>query len=61
MWRTERDLLPGETLAPSLYEFGETLEEWGRGVLALVGDDPLVVVGRSVRRLLRAGGGSSGT
>jgi pimeloyl-ACP methyl ester carboxylesterase len=48
MWRAERDLLPGATLAPSLYGLGTTLEEWAHGVLALAGDEPLVVVGCSV-------------
>jgi pimeloyl-ACP methyl ester carboxylesterase len=48
MWRAEGDLVPGGTFAPSLYRLGETLEEWAQGVLASVGDDPLVVVGCSV-------------
>jgi pimeloyl-ACP methyl ester carboxylesterase len=48
MWRAERDLLGGEALAPSLYRFGTRLEDWARGVLDLVGDEPLVVVGCSV-------------
>jgi pimeloyl-ACP methyl ester carboxylesterase len=48
MWRAEQDLLGGEALAPSLYRFGARLEDWARGVLDLVGDEPLVVVGCSV-------------
>jgi pimeloyl-[acyl-carrier protein] methyl ester esterase len=48
MWRAERDLLPDGTLSPSLYRFGTTLEAWAQGVLSLVGDEPLVVVGCSV-------------
>jgi pimeloyl-ACP methyl ester carboxylesterase len=48
MWRAERDLVGGATVAPSLYRFGATLEEWAQGVLGLVGDDPLVVVGCSI-------------
>jgi hypothetical protein len=49
MWRAERDLVPGATFAPSLYRLGSTLEEWARGVLASVGDDPLVVGGGGPR------------
>lgn len=48
MWRAERDLVPGETFAPSLYRLGATLEEWASTVLASVGDEPLVVAGCSV-------------
>jgi hypothetical protein len=28
MWRAERDLVSGQTFAPSLYRLGATLEEW---------------------------------
>jgi pimeloyl-[acyl-carrier protein] methyl ester esterase len=49
MWQAERDLAPGGTaIVPTLYRFGESLEEWARGFLDLVGDEPLVVVGCSV-------------
>jgi len=48
MWDAERDLLPGRTLAPTLYRFGASLAEWAEGVLSLAGDEPLVVVGCSV-------------
>lgn len=47
MWRAEQPLL-GDTLTPTLYRLGTTLEEWAHGVLDLAGDDPLVVVGCSV-------------
>jgi pimeloyl-ACP methyl ester carboxylesterase len=48
MWRAVPDLAGVETLAPSLYQFGRTLQDWAHGVLALVRDDPLVVVGCSI-------------
>jgi pimeloyl-ACP methyl ester carboxylesterase len=48
MWRAVPDLAGVETLAPSLYQFGRTLQDWAHGVLALVGEDPLVVVGCSI-------------
>jgi pimeloyl-ACP methyl ester carboxylesterase len=48
MWAGERDLAGGATIAPTLYGLGESLEEWAQGVLALVGDEPCVVVGCSV-------------
>ena len=47
MWQAERDLAPGMVIAPSLYRLGETLEDRAYGVLALVGDEPFVVVGCS--------------
>src|SRR5262245_23248067 len=48
MWRAERGVLPDLTVVPSLYRFGVTLEQWAEGVLSLVPDEPLVVVGCSV-------------
>lgn len=48
MWQAERDLAPGGVVAPSLYRLGETLEDWAQGVIALVGDEPVLVVGCSV-------------
>ena len=42
------DLLPGVTLAPNLYDLGETLQEWAASVLALTNDDQLIVVGCSI-------------
>jgi len=47
MWEGERELVPGGTIAPALYRLGESLEEWAQGVLALVGEEPIVVVGCS--------------
>jgi pimeloyl-ACP methyl ester carboxylesterase len=48
MWRSVGRGLRHEVVAPSLYQFGSTLEEWAAGVLRLAGDGPLVVVGNSV-------------
>lgn len=48
MWDAQLDLIPGRTIAPTLYGFGSTLEDWAHGVLDIVGDEPFVVVGCSV-------------
>ena len=40
--------LAGECFAPTLYDFGNDIEAWARGVLDVVGDGPLVVVGNSI-------------
>ena len=48
MWRSVGQGLRHDVVAPDLYPFGSTLEEWGAGVLRLAGDGPLVVVGNSV-------------
>jgi pimeloyl-ACP methyl ester carboxylesterase len=48
MWAGEGDVAGGATIAPNLYGLGDSLEEWAQGVLALVGDEPCVVVGCSV-------------
>jgi pimeloyl-ACP methyl ester carboxylesterase len=48
MWDAHLDLFPGRTIAPTLYGFGPSLEDWAHGVLDLVGDAPFVVVGCSV-------------
>jgi pimeloyl-ACP methyl ester carboxylesterase len=48
MWDAEQDLLPGHTLAPTLYRLGASLTDCAEGVLSLAGDEPLVVVGCSV-------------
>lgn len=47
-WAGQMDLLPGRTFAPTLYSFGDTMEEWASGVLDAAGDGPLIVVGNSV-------------
>jgi pimeloyl-ACP methyl ester carboxylesterase len=48
MWVNEMQLLPERTIAPTLYEFGESIEDWARAVLDLASEGPLVVVGNSV-------------
>lgn len=48
MWANEMQLLPERTIAPTLYEFGESIEDWARAVLDLASEGPLVVVGNSV-------------
>jgi pimeloyl-[acyl-carrier protein] methyl ester esterase len=48
MWRAEREVLADLMVVPSLYRFGTTLEQWAEGVLSLVPDEPLLVVGCSV-------------
>jgi hypothetical protein len=34
MWRAQSDLMPGATLAPTLYPLGDTIEAWAAAVLA---------------------------
>jgi len=48
MWANETELDPAATVAPTLYGLGATVEQWARGVLDLVGDGPLVLVGNSI-------------
>jgi len=48
MWAPQADLLPGATIAPTLYGLGDSIEEWARAVLDLTDGGPLVVVGSSV-------------
>jgi pimeloyl-ACP methyl ester carboxylesterase len=49
MWVNEMGLLPGATLAPTLYSLGESIEDWAHGVLDFTDDkEALVVVGNSV-------------
>lgn len=48
MWIGQMDLLPGHTHAPTLYGFGDTVEEWAAPVLKVVDGDQLIVVGCSV-------------
>ncbi len=47
MWKNEELLPCDSTIAPSLYRFGDSLEQWAEGVLDLCGAGPLVVVGSS--------------
>ncbi len=48
MWAPQADLLPGATIAPTLYGLGDSIEEWARAVLDLTDGGPMVVVGSSV-------------
>lgn len=48
MWTSEMHLLPERTIAPTLYGFGESIEEWARAILDVASEGPLVVVGNSV-------------
>ncbi|MBL8691022.1 MAG: GNAT family N-acetyltransferase [Rhodospirillaceae bacterium] len=48
MWDGQKDLLPGATHAPTLYGFGDTVEDWARGALKLVSGDRVIVVGCSI-------------
>ena len=48
MWASEMQLLPKATIAPTLYSFGESIEDWAKAVLNLATDEALVVVGNSV-------------
>ena len=34
MWAGQMDLLPGASIAPTLYGLGDTVEEWAAAVLA---------------------------
>src|ERR1700733_2868413 len=48
MWANCMQLLPGKTIAPTLYVYGESIEDWAEAVLELTSDGALVVVGNSV-------------
>lgn len=48
MWAYEMQLLPNGTIAPTLYSFGESIEDWAQAVLDLANEDAFVVVGNSV-------------
>jgi len=48
MWVNQMDLLPADTIAPSLYRFGDRIETWAASVLAETRGDRLVVAGCSV-------------
>lgn len=49
MWSAHMNLLAGATIAPTLYGFGDTLQEWAAHVLAACGeDDELILVGNSI-------------
>src|SRR5882724_3064882 len=48
MWAGQKHLLPGSTYTPTLYSFGDSIEEWAAAALKLAKGDRLVVVGCSV-------------
>jgi pimeloyl-ACP methyl ester carboxylesterase len=48
MWVNQMDLLPADTVAPSLYGFGDRIESWAASALAEASGNRLVVVGCSV-------------
>ncbi|NKB55368.1 MAG: alpha/beta fold hydrolase [Alphaproteobacteria bacterium] len=48
MWSGQMDLLPGSTYAPTLYDFGNTVELWAIEALRLATNSRLIVVGCSV-------------
>ncbi len=48
MWAQEMKLLPGNIIAPTLYSYGESIQDWARAVLDMTTDEALVVVGSSV-------------
>ena len=48
IWDNELRALGSPCVAPTLYDLGDTLEEWAGGVLDLCGSGPLVLVGNSV-------------
>lgn len=48
MWDQTTAALAGETLAPDLFDLGDSIEDWASAVLDEVGSDELIVVGCSV-------------
>jgi pimeloyl-ACP methyl ester carboxylesterase len=48
MWGQVTAALDGETLAPDLFDLGDSIEDWASAVLDEVGCDDLIVVGCSV-------------
>jgi len=48
MWAAQLDLLPGATYAPTLYGFGDRVEDWAAEALKLPKGDQVIVVGCSV-------------
>jgi pimeloyl-ACP methyl ester carboxylesterase len=48
MWARQLDLLPGATLTPDLYSFGDSIEAWAARCLQLAKGTRLIVVGCSV-------------
>jgi hypothetical protein len=50
MWDRQMAWLPASTFAPTMYQYGQSIEEWAAGVLDEVGDEELFVVGASIGR-----------
>ena len=48
MWAAQMDLLPRSSYAPTLYGYGNTIEEWGSEALKRAPTDRLIVVGCSI-------------
>ena len=48
MWAAQLDLLPGATYAPTLYGFGDRVEDWAAEALKLPRGNQIIVVGCSV-------------
>lgn len=48
MWDAQLDLLPGATYAPTLYGFGDCVEDWAAEALKLPRGDQVIVVGCSI-------------
>lgn len=48
MWAAQMDFLPGRNHAPTLYGFGNRIEEWAAAALQLTESNRLIVVGCSV-------------
>ena len=48
MWTDQLAWLPGSTLAPTLYDYGDSISGWAESLLLEAGQDDLVVVGASV-------------
>ncbi|MCF3641691.1 alpha/beta hydrolase [Rhizobium sp. TRM95111] len=48
MWAGQMGLLPGATHAPTLYGFGDRIEDWAVRALKPLGSDRVIVVGCSV-------------
>ena len=48
MWAAQMNLLPGSSYAPTLYGFGDTVEEWTMEALKRARNDRLIVVGCSI-------------
>lgn len=48
MWESFRDILPSSTFAPTLYDLGNSIEEWAEAALQQATSERLIVVGCSV-------------